>query len=70
MKGKTLAIVYKAIPVEDLIEMPPKMHSRRVGKLADSVTEALNRMARDGWELVTSWKSANGTIFVFRKSGS
>jgi len=59
---------YKAIPVDKLFEPPTRRQMDRAKILSDSLTHALNKMAKDGWELVSPWKSANGTIFIFKRS--
>ena len=62
-----MTVEYKAIPIEQLIQTPNIFRGDRQQKVAENLTEALNEIAESGCKLVTSCKSANGTILIFEK---
>ncbi|HCS51535.1 hypothetical protein [Rubinisphaera sp.] len=62
-----MAIQYKALAIEQLIDPPSRLKSERTTALAGLLTDALNRMAADGWALSTTYRSASGTIFIFER---
>ena len=59
---------YRAIPIEQLMPLPSRLVAGRNTEIADAMTNALNGMAESGWILVTTCKTASGTIFIFEKS--
>ena len=59
---------YEAIPIENLIQTPSRLQTGRNEAIAAALTDALNEKAELGWTLVTSCKTANGTIFVFENA--
>lgn len=65
--GKRMKFEYKAIPIGQLVSMPGFWRTRRNAAIAKLLEESLNKMADSGWHLITSCKTANGTIFVFQR---
>ena len=63
---------YLSIPLDELIEVPTRgmRSTERAGKIASLLTEKLNQMSEDGWCFVSSWKSASGTLFIFKSSAT
>lgn len=59
---------YEAIPIENLIQTPSRLQTGRNEAIAEALADALNEKAESGWKLVTSCKTANGTIFVFESA--
>lgn len=63
-------IEYKTIPLEDLVQTPSRLTFHRNRSIAESLTAALSKMVKSGWNLTTSCKTASGTLFVFERPGS
>lgn len=61
---------FKTVAIEDLIELPSRIQasSERAKKVADLLTNALNRMAESGWTLTTTYRGSDSTFFVFQGS--
>lgn len=60
---------FKALPIDDLLELPSKLQDRRARtqQVASLLTAKLNEYATKGWELVTTYRGSDLTIFVFRR---
>lgn len=62
-----MSMQYKALAIEQLIDPPSRLKTERTAAVAELLTEALNRMANDGWTLSTTYRAASGTIFIFER---
>ena len=59
---------YKALPIDQLIDIPTRLNTERASLVADLLGDALNHMAADGWKSCSTHKGTAGTIFIFERT--
>ena len=61
--------VHKVVGVQNLVQMPPFWHLGvdKDNKFATGLEAALDKMASEGWELVSAYGGLGSGYFIFRR---
>jgi len=60
---------YKVVPFADLIAMPSswQLPASKDRQFSDALQDGLNRMAQDGWALVSPWVGVSSAYLIFSR---